>query len=249
MHACRKDTTHYWDHDLGDHAGLWDLPSAYDRALDTWQEALVAYGEGDYDKAYCNLGRTAHLVQDMAIPAHALCDPHGLPLLVDDFEQYANTPGNLVHSTGGTGGGLNDNLRHIMLWVADKADDYDSNRADGETEIVDRANGFQLGELQGISAACVPRAEEGTARLFWLFYDKVKPQVSLCLPIEGSMQNGNGFSLSADAQAYLDSSDNKEFIQKVRFSYATKDSNLQPADWSTIADVTELDTNKRYNHS
>ncbi len=80
---------HFWDPDTNN--GLPGIPgeTAYDRAIEQFNFAVTAYVVGDKDTAYYTLGRVAHLLQDMAQPAHVHLDIHGPFDFTDNYEPGA----------------------------------------------------------------------------------------------------------------------------------------------------------------
>ena len=68
-----RSKVHFWDPDSTYDAGLTFLGS-YSSALQTAQarfyQAISYYNVGNKTKAYYWLGRTAHLLQDLSVPAH-----------------------------------------------------------------------------------------------------------------------------------------------------------------------------------
>ncbi len=84
------DGVHFWNPDGGYNAGLVDAGIAYPSALqeaqeDTFAKALAAY-PANKAEAYYWLGRTAHLLTDMSVPAHTHLDPHAA--VSTDDEQF-----------------------------------------------------------------------------------------------------------------------------------------------------------------
>lgn len=72
---------HFWDSDSGsddryDDPTLGNYPNAWQKARRLWAIALGEYGAGHTANAYHYLGHVAHLVGDMAVPAHAHDDEH-----------------------------------------------------------------------------------------------------------------------------------------------------------------------------
>lgn len=94
MHSYDGSQTHFWRPDDGPHGGRlelrpWPLPdarvNAYEKAARYWQEAIQAYratgGESsetaaNKKRAYFLLGKVAHLLTDMGMPAHVHLDRH-----------------------------------------------------------------------------------------------------------------------------------------------------------------------------
>lgn len=86
---------HFWDPVTGD--GLWGYDSAYVRAQGLWDTTLFqAYRSGDIDVAYETLGRIAHLVSDMGVPAHVQLDPHP-PLVDPDWYEHTYIANSVHH--------------------------------------------------------------------------------------------------------------------------------------------------------
>lgn len=93
--------------------------TAYDLASLYWSDALSAYARGalcpnintttcsitDTDLAYYYLGRVTHLLLDMSVPAHTLCDAHGGGLGGDDSyeKKYIGDRGKYLDYAAGTG--------------------------------------------------------------------------------------------------------------------------------------------------
>lgn len=79
--------------------------SAYRLAQDYWDRLVIPYYTGktkngqphliNKDRAYYWLGRIAHLITDMCVPAHVHNDPHSVlyPHGDDSFEDYMKEPG------------------------------------------------------------------------------------------------------------------------------------------------------------
>jgi hypothetical protein len=53
--------------------------------------AVYHYKQGNFAKAYTCVGMICHLIEDVAVPAHAANIPHGLLFGMDSFELAANT--------------------------------------------------------------------------------------------------------------------------------------------------------------
>ena len=75
---------HFWDPDTD--TGLLNQRTAYEQALPRFNDALRLYFTGDKGAAYYELGRVAHLLQDMAQPAHVHRDAHPPTEFEDNFE-------------------------------------------------------------------------------------------------------------------------------------------------------------------
>ncbi len=66
-----------------EHAKDWAL--SHNNNYTLYKNAITSYKEGNYKKAWKDLGHTLHLIQDMTVPAHTRNDPHGIPHLDEDF--------------------------------------------------------------------------------------------------------------------------------------------------------------------
>jgi len=125
--------------ELYDGLSVWD--SAYERAGVTtnfWGSAIGAYGSNK-SAAYYNLGRVAHLLTDMTVPAHVHLDEHPLfdtyevELAENDsynghnvwFKQYTSaTASGQIRSYA--------NLEQIFRETVDYTEDYDSDDENGD---------------------------------------------------------------------------------------------------------------------
>ncbi len=87
---------HYWQrpHDGTGEYGLSPGDhSAYDMAEAYWSHALYEYKKGNKDLAYYYLGRVAHFLTDITVPAHAHGDNHAHKWFGgdDSYEDYMGT--------------------------------------------------------------------------------------------------------------------------------------------------------------
>ncbi|MFH0844638.1 MAG: S8 family serine peptidase, partial [Pseudomonadota bacterium] len=85
---------HFWDPDGGYHAGLFPyLESALEIALEEFLTKAITNYPTNKPMAYYWLGRTAHLLMDMTVPAHVLNDIHPLavPPLTSTYENFTGT--------------------------------------------------------------------------------------------------------------------------------------------------------------
>ncbi|MEN8255226.1 MAG: hypothetical protein ABFR33_07130 [Verrucomicrobiota bacterium] len=132
---------HFWDQDGGPDGGIPSFGSenAYQRASRFWDDAMAYYADGNKASAYHTLGRITHLLTDMSVPAHVHNDDHPPGWLHDSYEKYmaewdddVNNAYN-YHQWAASGTAMSKtNLFHFFNDMADSADDYDSNDADGE---------------------------------------------------------------------------------------------------------------------
>lgn len=93
-------TNHLWkrpDHKetLGTGLTIWSQCSAapktpYEIGKGYWDKSIIAYANGNKGLAYYYLGRVAHFLTDMSVPAHAHADNHGSHLVggYDSYERY-----------------------------------------------------------------------------------------------------------------------------------------------------------------
>ncbi len=135
---------HFWNPDGGDNDGLWLNDSAYTRASNFLSNyRYMHYAQGDQAYVYRTLGRIAHLVSDMGVPAHVHNDPHpGANVGDPDWnEQY------YIKNYPPPSPELNDvyngsTLRNIMYVLAEATDDYSTEDCDGD--VYSRADLFNL---------------------------------------------------------------------------------------------------------
>lgn len=87
-HSWDPDTNMFWD----EPAWWGDFGSALRRAKILFNRAVAAYQNGQQTAAYLWLGRSMHLLGDMATPAHVLLDTH-LPGDSDKYEAWLSAGG------------------------------------------------------------------------------------------------------------------------------------------------------------
>jgi hypothetical protein len=136
--------SHYWNPDGGYLAGFGSANSALFDAQHHFAAALASY-PADKAAAYYRLGRAAHLLADMSVPAHTLLDEHGGTTgQFDSFEDYTATgsnykaitclqavtdalldPPSAYLSQGDT------NLTRLFYTLAKKSKGFDSDDANG----------------------------------------------------------------------------------------------------------------------
>ena len=86
-----RSKNHFWDPDSTYDDGLLLFSSALEAAQDRFNNAINNYNNSNKKEAYWWLGRTAHLLMDMTVPAHAMLDWHANPIYftsTDSYEQY-----------------------------------------------------------------------------------------------------------------------------------------------------------------
>ncbi|MDD5298371.1 MAG: S8 family serine peptidase, partial [Rhodocyclaceae bacterium] len=84
---------HFWNPDTRYGDGLLTFSSAPQKAVELWRKAVAAHqqGTGGQPAAYYWLGRIAHLLADMSVPAHVHLDAHpgnNLPVNTYDDSSY-----------------------------------------------------------------------------------------------------------------------------------------------------------------
>ena len=160
---------------------------------------LNLYRNGQKDLAYYYLGRVAHLIADMTVPAHTLLDGHAPLVNNDDYEDkmgevyddytYNWTPNNGTWSY--TMGGMDykssswesRTLLHSLFWyVSEITDDYDSDDKAGEfdngahnTGIFPATSLTPASRATDIAEVLMPLAIKGTAELYKLFWESLNP--------------------------------------------------------------------------
>ena len=72
------ECSHMYDPIAGRGAGDGHLVNALEEFSDFWNRSLIHFRIGSRAKAYRFLGYCCHLLQDMAVPSHTFCVPHGL---------------------------------------------------------------------------------------------------------------------------------------------------------------------------
>jgi subtilase family protein/Leucine Rich Repeat (LRR) protein/dockerin type I repeat protein len=153
-----RSLNHFWNPNGGFDDGL-DLTSygintqsALQKAKVMFDIAINAYNgdNGDERLAYYWLGRTAHLLMDMSVPAHTLLDPHGGLLGGDDnYEEYTGDHYSEITSDdaqipialkdyGTDGYGCPEDfklgLTNLMYTLAEVSNDFDSDNRNGKGE-------------------------------------------------------------------------------------------------------------------
>jgi len=137
---------HYWNPDGGYDDGLYiGFKSALQKAQeDLWQDAISTYNNDQTAQAYYLLGRIAHLLMDMSVPAHTLLDEHPIEDRYEEFtgDNYKNItssspntgiPSGLPSYPQSTPTSYDDDLTKLFYNFAEKSDDFDSDDEDGES--------------------------------------------------------------------------------------------------------------------
>jgi subtilisin family serine protease len=144
---------HFWNPKAGYTVGLLGKDSsAVLTAQARFKNAVDNYTPGTEALAYYWLGRTAHLLMDMSVPAHVLIDPHPIK---DGYEEYtgehyqaivATSPNSAIPDVEGLAyrpsypSGEYPRLSKLFYNLAETADDYDSDDKPGHGDGI---NGSQ----------------------------------------------------------------------------------------------------------
>ena len=247
---------HFWDPYTGEGLSRFPLPgnyrNAYDKAVALWCDELIPkYADGGenggakYAEAYEILGRIAHLVMDMGVPAHVNRDPHPQEEYYE--KDYIVVPGHRVYDTNIA---IADTLFGLMYPLACVSRKFDSNDRDG---VVDngtrRAGGWTPAEGAEIATECYPGAIRAVGGLFKHFYDTVRPTVEPDKPGEGVIHSGlKGVDLRAKAKSYCMDFSSDGHILKVRFEYS-EDDDPASAYWDIVAEPHTRNADYQYTHN
>ena len=197
---------HFWSPNFSYDAGISGFSSAVSKAQEYWGLAKRNYDAGNKSSAYWRLGRVAHLLTDMAVPAHVNLDPH---LVYDHYESYvedqyvpvrSGSPTNyhaldietILAAQSPTPHPAYDSvlpsyqktaLFRLFLSLAETADDYESDDRNGEKEAIGHNKD---GQYDTSAAEClihadvlVPLAIQHVAGLYRLFFDEMHPAAAL----------------------------------------------------------------------
>jgi len=146
--------SHYWDPEKN--VGMEPCNSALKDALeDRYGKALFFYRSGMLDQAYYWLGRTAHLLMDMSVPAHTLLDNHGIPPFAfdDSYEDYTGSHYKEIHS-----GSLHTEIpiiKDLPLIFPHLIPDPSDGRSDLAKlfyNLAEKSNNFDSDDINGKSA-------------------------------------------------------------------------------------------------
>ena len=180
---------HFWNPDGGEEAGLywvkqWD--SAYRRAQTLWDDKVIPnYSSGNKVEAYKWLGRVAHLLTDMSVPAHVHLDVHiGDPISGDDsYEDYMteyndDVPNDYNYkqwTSSGSAAVSASSLYDLFYGLAEIADNFDSDdypgEVDGGQRDRDLLGDITYEECKNIGDTLMPKAMEHVAGLYRLFWE------------------------------------------------------------------------------
>jgi len=91
--------------------------NAMDEFCDFWGRSLVHLRIGNFEKAFLFLGFSCHLLEDMTVPAHTFCIPHGIRVrIADNFELLSRPKKFYVRDHGDPGIGKKGT--HIKLFIS-----------------------------------------------------------------------------------------------------------------------------------
>jgi hypothetical protein len=146
---------HFWNPDGDYDAGIYvwqlalQLQSALEMAQANFYQAVAHYNITDKTNAYYWLGRTAHLLMDLTVPAHVQLDEHLTD--GDNYESFtkswefhykhisSSSPLTTIPSVPFmqypryTPSQFNDDLTNLLYELANKADEFDSDDENGDS--------------------------------------------------------------------------------------------------------------------
>jgi len=175
---------HFWLPEGGYDAGLFTYHSALKIALeDRFFTALLVYNT-DKAASYYWLGRTVHLLEDMSVPAHTLLDVHPpwLDVDSDNYEHFTAEDENYRLITSSSANTTipdvkslpsypyqvpTDDLTKIFYSLADKANDFDSDDADGQSSQYGKGK-FHLARNTLATGKTVSKVE------YWSPFSKIR---------------------------------------------------------------------------
>lgn len=153
-----RSVFHFWDpdgfYDSGlplTHWGLGIQPSALTTAQARFAQAIANYNINNLQNAYYWLGRTAHLLMDMSVPAHVQLDQHLIPS--DNYEDFignwefhykhidSSSPNTtpplppFASYNNYTPDWFNDDLTNLFYSLANFADQFDSDDEFGDSDL------------------------------------------------------------------------------------------------------------------
>jgi hypothetical protein len=189
---------HYWNPDGGYNAGFGSASSALFDAQDRFARALANYPTNKA-AAYYWLGRTAHLLADMSVPAHTLLDAHG----VTDFDSYeyytaSSTNYKAIDSSQGTMDSLQNppgayltqgdvQLTKLFYTLARKSKEFDSDDANGTSPVTGQGQFNAGGTISDYTLSVLhqplleSRAIGYSAALYNLFWERTHPPLTIAL--------------------------------------------------------------------
>ncbi len=143
--------THFYSHKHG--RGLFFFRDAMSKGQLYFRKAIKLYAKGRKHKSFEYLGRCAHLLEDMAVPAHSNLIPH---LRIRDALEVHSQKNSLpacLHSII-----VKENVRDYFYELASLSSGFESYRADGllsptEGQHVAYQHGCLLSEAIGATAS------------------------------------------------------------------------------------------------
>lgn len=173
---------HFWDPDGGQDEGLYysvQWSSSYRRAQNLWDTKVIPLYATNKAESYYWLGRVAHLMTDMGVPAHvnSLSNSYGdldIHPVSDSYESYMGDNYNNWVASGSATSNLN--LYDLFYDMAETTDNFDSDDANGELDAGSRNSCF-LGwctisdsNCQTIGNTLMPESMKHVAGLYRLFW-------------------------------------------------------------------------------
>jgi hypothetical protein len=208
--------------------------SAYEAAQDLWQQALTAYQQGDKALAYYRLGRVAHLLVDMTVPAHVHNDRH--TALQGDGDFFEITTGAskrflLWGMDGERGKPVGEvrqyaSLEDLFRTTINYTEEYPSWNTSGVLQVAGdedagtpktgrhrpdlvHTSGFTMDDYWIVADDLMPYAMEQTAALYRLFYQQVDtaaPTVEWVTPFGASAAESTAQSARLAAEVHAEDS-------------------------------------------
>jgi len=241
-----RQLNHFWDPDTGEgltFLGITGIP-ALDYAQGFYEDALSAYEKEQYSEgfdtgAYHYLGRVIHLIGDMSVPAHVLLDEH---VSGDTYEAYMQNAANYqgIPATGIETG----DLEHLMRYVAETADDYNSDDMLGEIPglVPLPLDDTERGMIAGATYPLAIRAAAGVLRNF---YEDVQPVAEIDIPAQGALTSGlvSGENHGVHFEVFAHSYNGTFHIDAVDLDYSEE---VFTYGWSDITDLAGLSDSATY---
>ena len=182
---------HFFNPDDNLDAGLCILTecyqSAYRRAQTIWDSEVLMNYPTNKSLSYYFLGRAAHLLEDMSIPAHTHLDPHWGPYGDDSYEVYMAEHFNEYNSEE-LEPVIANNLQELFLSMAEISDNFDSDDYCGEIDNCSRhfnCNEFGFCDIDNenssqIGNELMKEIMKHVAGLYRLFWIETHPGIKAC---------------------------------------------------------------------
>ncbi|MCU0783469.1 MAG: hypothetical protein MUF81_05355 [Verrucomicrobia bacterium] len=193
-----SSNSHYWNPDGGYTAGFKNASSALSDAQNRFASALANYPTNKA-AAYYWLGRTAHLLADMSVPAHTLLDAHGFSDF-DSYEDYTASGNNYkaINSSQWVMDPLQDppsayltqgdaRLTKLFYTLAKQSKAFDSDHVNGTSPVTGQGQFNAGGSISDYTLSVLhqpllqSRAIGYSAALYTLFWERTHPPLSILL--------------------------------------------------------------------